>query len=114
MAGDEKGGAGLPHHHQEADGPQRRQEESREGPLPHSDLAQYCQICGKVAEVILGSDFTHTIVHLSISQMPLAVRKSTGPDQAPSAILPASILALSRLSHRTTISNHLCVGFCAH
>jgi hypothetical protein len=47
----------------------------------NSDLVQYCQLCGKVAEMTLGSDFTHTIVNLSISQLPVAVRKSTEPDQ---------------------------------
>ena len=46
-----------------------------------SDLVQYCQLCGKVAEMTLGSDFTHTIVNLSIAQLPVAVRKSTEPDQ---------------------------------
>ena len=54
-----------------------------------SDLAQYCQLCGKVAEVTLGSDFTHTIVNLSISQLPLAVRKSTGPDQGVTLLMAA-------------------------
>ena len=32
-----------------------------------SDLAQYCQLCGKQAKVTLESDLTHTIVNLSIS-----------------------------------------------
>jgi hypothetical protein len=38
-------------------------------PVPSrvSDLVQYCQLCGKVAELTLGSDFTQTIVNLSIS-----------------------------------------------
>ena len=31
-----------------------------------SDLALYCPLCGKVSEVTLGSDFTHTLVGLSI------------------------------------------------
>ena len=47
----------------------------------HSGLAEYCQLCGKVSEVTLGSDFTHTIVNLSISQLPVAVEESTEPDQ---------------------------------
>ena len=33
----------------------------------------------------MGSDFTHTIVNLSISQLPVAVRKSTEPDQGEGA-----------------------------
>ena len=47
-----------------------------------SDLAQCCQLCGKAAEVSLGSDFTHTIVDLSISQLPVVVRKFTEPNQS--------------------------------
>ena len=46
----------------------------------HSDLAQYCQLCGKGAKLTLGSDITHTMVNLSISQLPVAVRKSIEPD----------------------------------
>ena len=46
-----------------------------------SDLAQYCQLCGKVAEVTLRPDFTHAIVNLSTIQLPVAVRKSSEPDQ---------------------------------
>ena len=35
-----------------------------------------------MAEVTVGSDFTHTIVNLSISQLPVAVQKPTELDQA--------------------------------
>ena len=49
--------------------------------MGYSGLAQYCQLCGKVAEVTLASYFTYTIVNFSISQLPAAVRKSTEPDQ---------------------------------
>jgi hypothetical protein len=45
------------------------------------DLAQYCQLCEKVADVTLGSDFTHTIVTLSISQLPVTLRKPTEPNE---------------------------------
>ena len=46
-----------------------------------SDLIRYCRRCGKVAEMTSGSDFTHTIVNLSISQLRVAIQKSTEPDQ---------------------------------
>ena len=44
-------------------------------------LSLLCQLCGKVAEMTLGQDFTHTIVNLSVFQLPVAVRTSTEPDR---------------------------------